>query len=210
MLAQTELACRASPGTVIRLHPSSRMAAFEFDSSVKTSSRSRPAPAELTKEGLAKKRRMAVAQRPIAFPGTRPLPMLKMRPPIPPWQDSADDPPAELPPFSQLVNFPNVRHLGKCVMCGSDEFPVPKQNKGVCNNCDSAIWVLNPSGLLLKWCKGAKNFRKWSDFGTKGHSTKTVRYRDEQAQRYLRQKGIAAMTVELPVPGEDQIPDQQV
>ena len=52
-------------------------------------------------------------------------------------------------------------------MCGSSEFNIPKQNKGVCNNCDVAIWVHNPSGMNLKWCKGSKNFKKWIDFGVK-------------------------------------------
>lgn len=52
-------------------------------------------------------------------------------------------------------------------MCGSSEFNIPKQNKGVCNNCDVAIWVVNPSGMNIKWCKGCKNFKKWVMFGVK-------------------------------------------
>lgn len=185
MLAQTEMAYRANPGTTIRMHPSSRMAALES-----------------TAEYRGKKRRLVDAQIPIPNPGRRPLPMMKMRPPVPPRQNRADDPPgAELPPFSHLVNFPALRHLNKCVMCGSDAFPIPKQNKGVCNNCDMAIWVHNPTWLLLKWCKGTKNFQKWSEFGSKGHSTKTVKCRQQQAQRYARQKGVDAGGAQLLVPG---------
>ena len=62
--------------------------------------------------------------------------------------------------------FPK-RYYNKCVMCESSEFNIPKQNKGVCNNCDVAIWVVNPSGMNIKWCKGCKNFKKWIMFGVK-------------------------------------------
>jgi len=172
-LAQTEIARRANPGTVNQIYSSFEVAATG-----------------LTTACRAKKRRLADVQRPIANPGKNPLPMMKLRPPVPPRQDGADDPlGAELPMFCQLVNFPALKYCDKCVMCGSDEVNVPKQNKGVCNNCDTAIWVHNPTGLLLKWCKGAKNFRKWSEFGSKGHSTKTVRCREQQAHRYATQKG---------------------
>lgn len=90
-----------------------------------------------------------------------------------------------------LFFFCSPNSLAACLprsVCDSAEFNIPKQNKGVCNNCDIAIWVHNPSGLLLKWCKGCKNFRKWSDFGLKGHSSKTERCRQQQAERYARSK----------------------
>ena len=58
--------------------------------------------------------------------------------------------------FCQLVNFPTARYFGNCVMCDESDFSIPKQNKGVCNNCDVAVWVINPGGMQIKWCKGCK------------------------------------------------------
>jgi len=43
-------------------------------------------------------------------------------------------------------------------------------------------------GLEIKWCKGCKNFRPWSAFGTKGSATKCVRCRDRQKEKYATQK----------------------
>ena len=96
------------------------------------------------------------------------VPCIKMEPPLPPKCESDEASIlAEVPMFSNLVNFPNARYFGNCVMCDESEFPVPKQNKGVCNNCDTAVWVFTETGLQIKWCKGCKNFKKWLDFGAK-------------------------------------------
>jgi hypothetical protein len=95
------------------------------------------------------------------------VPCMKMTPPLPPRCEGDPNPLAEVPAFCQLVNFPTARYFGNCVMCDDSEFSIPKQNKGVCNNCDVAIWIVNPSGIQIKWCKGCKNFRKWIDFGVK-------------------------------------------
>lgn len=111
-----------------------------------------------------------------------------MTPPLPPRCEVDNAPNMELPAFCQLVNFPTARYYGNCVMCDEAEFSIPKQNKGVCNNCDVAIWVVNPSGMNIKWCKGCKNFRKWVDFGVKGYSSKCDRCRQQQATRYANQK----------------------
>jgi len=112
--------------------------------------------------------REVLKQKPIKTDAnTMPLPMIKMTPPLPPYCQHDNVPDMEVPHFSQLVNFPQARYEGRCVMCGSSEYNIPKQNKGVCNNCDVAIWVHNPSGMNLKWCKGSKNFKKWIDFGVK-------------------------------------------
>ena len=45
---------------------------------------------------------------------------------------------------------------------------IPKQNKGLCTQCDVAVWVVAESGRKIKWCKGCKNFKPWSGFGDKG------------------------------------------
>ncbi|KAL3757044.1 hypothetical protein ACHAWU_002883 [Discostella pseudostelligera] len=116
---------------------------------------------------VTKAEREVSKQKPIKTTKAAPVPCMKMTPPLPPRCEVDNAPNIELPAFCQLVNFPTARYYGNCVMCDEAEFPIPKQNKGVCNNCDVAIWVVNPSGMNIKWCKGCKNFRKWVDFGVK-------------------------------------------
>jgi len=137
---------------------------------------------------VTKAEREVSKQKPIKTTKAAPVPCMKMTPPLPPRCENDNAPDVELPAFCQLVNFPTARYYGNCVMCDEAEFPIPKQNKGVCNNCDVAIWVVNPSGMNIKWCKGCKNFRKWVDFGVKGYSSKCDRCRHQQAVRYANQK----------------------
>ncbi|KAL3770978.1 hypothetical protein ACHAW5_000380 [Stephanodiscus triporus] len=120
-----------------------------------------------TGQRVTKAEREVSKQKPIKSTKASPVPCMKMTPPLPPRCEVDNAPDVELPAFCQLVNFPTARYYGTCVMCDESEFAIPKQNKGVCNNCDVAIWVLNPSGINIKWCKGCKNFRKWIDFGMK-------------------------------------------
>jgi len=158
----------------------------------------------LAKKVAMKYERQAKKQRPVEDDVNRPLRMMKLTPPIPPYQESSDDPDVEVPSITDCLNFPHVKQYKKCVMCGSDEFHIPKQNKGVCMNCDSAVWVHNPTGLLLKWCKACKHFRKWSDFGVKGTSTKTTRCREKLAVWYKKKKAIQEQERSL----EDQTAEQ--
>ncbi|KAL9184400.1 hypothetical protein ACHAXT_002486 [Thalassiosira profunda] len=137
---------------------------------------------------VTKAEREVSKQKPIKTTKSAPVPCMKMTPPLPPRCEVDNAPGAEMPAFCQLVNFPTARYYGNCVMCDESEFAIPKQNKGVCNNCDVAIWVVNPSGMNIKWCKGCKNFRKWVDFGVKGYSSKCERCRNQQATRYANQK----------------------
>lgn len=127
-------------------------------------------------------------QKPIKLTNEVPIPCMKMTPPVPPRCEVDNAPDVEIPTFCELVNFPTARHYQNCVMCDESEYTIPNQNKGVCNNCDVAIWVVNPSGMQIKWCKGCKNFRKWVEFGTKGFSSKCDRCRRQQAIRYSIQK----------------------
>lgn len=137
---------------------------------------------------VTKAEREVSKQKPIKTNKAAPVPCMKMTPPLPPRCEVDNATGVELPAFCQLVNFPTARYYGNCVMCDESEFAIPKQNKGVCNNCDVAIWVVNPSGMNIKWCKGCKNFRKWIDFGVKGYSSKCERCRCQQATRYANQK----------------------
>jgi len=116
--------------------------------------------------------------------------------------------------FFTLVNFPadnrdgSNMQLRSCVMCGkfcptssprkngsgskshspSSVAFIPKQNKGLCTECDVTVWVVTSNKLQIKWCKGCKNFRPWAAFGDKGHGTKCVRCRERQREKYALQK----------------------
>jgi len=50
------------------------------------------------------------------------------------------------------------------------------------------VWVINASGLQIKWCKGCKNFRPWAAFGEKGGATKCMKCRERQKEKYASQK----------------------
>ena len=65
---------------------------------------------------------------------------------------------------------------------------IPRQNKGLCTECDVTVWVVVDNSLEIKWCKGCKNFRPWASFGDKGSATKCVRCRDRQREKYALQK----------------------
>jgi hypothetical protein len=55
---------------------------------------------------------------------------------------------------------PNQQH---CVMCGrgteSDNVVIPVQNKQVCTDCDTGVWLYKADNTYFKWCKGCKRFR---------------------------------------------------
>lgn len=121
-----------------------------------------------------------------------------------------------VPDFSMLTNFQPSKHSGEegkqvCVMCGclrpfqggksfktkqmkvyqnkaQEGAVIPNQNKGVCTNCDIDIWIVNASGLQIKWCKGCKNFQTWASFGQKGSASKCIACRDRQKEKYAASK----------------------
>lgn len=121
---------------------------------------------------------------------------------------------AKLPEFSTIVNYPDYLSRGRfgernptgqrpCVMCGKvrvcsatslrrgDETQhiIPRQNKGVCTECDVSVWLIVDLEREIKWCKGCKNFRPWAAFGEKGMATKCVRCRTRQKEKYAASKG---------------------
>ena len=65
---------------------------------------------------------------------------------------------------------------------------IPRQNKGVCTQCDITVWMVTAEKLEVKWCKGCKNFRPWAAFGEKGMATKCLRCRKRQKEKYANQK----------------------
>ena len=121
-----------------------------------------------------------------------------------------------IPDFNSIVNFNSsleMRNrcfddgLRKCVMCGQmrvaaaalktssaklrqgQHHPIiPKQNKGICTECDVAIWVIVAEGKEIKFCKGCKNFRTWASFGERRRATKCERCRSRQRSKYYQKK----------------------
>jgi len=67
---------------------------------------------------------------------------------------------------------------------------IPRQNKGLCNECDSKVWVMVEFGKKIKWCKGCKNFRILSAFGGKEMATKCTKCRNRQRENYANQKEV--------------------
>jgi len=65
---------------------------------------------------------------------------------------------------------------------------IPRQNKGVCTQCDVTVWRVTADKVEVKWCKGCKNFRPWAAFGEKGMATKCLRCRKRQKDKYANQK----------------------
>ncbi|KAL3815537.1 hypothetical protein ACHAXA_004182 [Cyclostephanos tholiformis] len=192
MLARTEVSNRSQHlSNAMDMMTNSQVGPMESPAKPVIKRNSAPnasAPAASPGQRVTKAEREVSKQKPIKTSKAAPVPCMKMTPPLPPRCDVDNAPDVELPAFCQLVNFPTARYYGNCVMCDESEYSIPKQNKGVCNNCDVAIWVVNPSGMNIKWCKGCKNFRKWVDFGMKGYSSKCDRCRCQQATRYANQK----------------------
>jgi hypothetical protein len=73
---------------------------------------------------------------------------------------------------------------------------IPTQNKGVCNRCDTQVWVHEKTSLQMKWCKACKNFIAWAAFGEKGSATKCVPCRDRQKQSYALKKATRYVIVD--------------
>ena len=65
---------------------------------------------------------------------------------------------------------------------------IPRQNKGLCTECDSVVWVMVDCGKKIKWCKGCKNFRLLAAFGGKERATKCTKCRNRQRENYANQK----------------------
>lgn len=116
-----------------------------------------------------------------------------------------------LPDFIEMINFPHFRlqkridsesHGANCVMCGTwcntsskkgkgktrCAPTIPVQNKHVCSNCDTKVWVVTKSKTQIKWCKGCKNFRTWACFGMKGESSKCENCRKRARASYQEKK----------------------
>ena len=107
------------------------------------------------------------------------------------WTDDKVDSDAYL--YANVINFKrsaNPRgHAHHCVMCGDKRAAIPSQNKDVCKSCDSGYWLVEAIQILVKFCKGCKNFTKLHDFRDKPEATKCIKCRQRGRQNYFAKKG---------------------
>ncbi len=107
------------------------------------------------------------------------------------WTDEKVDSDAFL--YANVINFKrsaNPRgHAHHCVMCGDKRAAIPSQNKDVCKSCDSGYWLVEAIQILVKFCKGCKNFTKLHDFRDKPEATKCIKCRQRGRQNYFAKKG---------------------
>lgn len=75
-----------------------------------------------------------------------------------------------------------------CVMCGSTENIIPQQNKDVCRSCDTSFWLHKSMNVVVKFCKGCKNFVALGHFHDKPEASKCARCRHRGRQNYFSKK----------------------
>ena len=77
-------------------------------------------------------------------------------------------------------------------MCGrSGDNPavtIPSQNKDVCRDCDVAYWLLLQHTVMIKFCKGCKNFVTLSEFAEKPEASKCSKCRQRGRDNYFSRK----------------------
>lgn len=93
--------------------------------------------------------------------------------------------------YNDIINFKralNPRNGHHCVMCGDKHAIIPSQNKDVCKTCDTGFWVVKATQIVVKFCKGCKNFQRLFDFRDKPEATKCVKCRQRGRQNYVSKK----------------------
>ena len=65
---------------------------------------------------------------------------------------------------------------------------IPSQNKDVCKVCDSSFWLHQKLNVILKFCKGCKNFACLDDFSDKPDASKCTKCRERGRTNYLSRK----------------------
>ncbi len=68
----------------------------------------------------------------------------------------------------------------------ADMVVIPKQNKSICNLCDSKIWKHNTTSVYFKWCKSCKRFHNIHAFSEKLKSVKCDISRARGRESYKR------------------------
>ena len=73
-------------------------------------------------------------------------------------------------------------------MCGDKNASIPSQNKDVCKTCDTGFWLLKETQIVVKFCKGCKNFARLHDFRDKPEATKCIKCRQRGRMNYFSKK----------------------
>jgi hypothetical protein len=93
--------------------------------------------------------------------------------------------------FAEVINFKRQLRQQNCVMCGLDgkkEVQIPAQNKDVCKSCDTAFWHCKAHDVVVKFCKGCKNFVPLGEFEDKPEASKCGKCRQRGRQNYFARK----------------------
>mmetsp|Transcript_30114 Transcript_30114/g.30596 ORF Transcript_30114/g.30596 Transcript_30114/m.30596 type:complete len:407 (-) Transcript_30114:307-1527(-) len=98
-----------------------------------------------------------------------------------------------VPRYESIINFArsNIRGDHHCVMCGgrkSSGCVIPSQNKDVCKSCDSSFWLHKNFNVVVKFCKGCKNFVTLNDFSGKPDASKCTKCRERGRSNYISRK----------------------
>jgi len=94
--------------------------------------------------------------------------------------------------YGDVINFKrssNPRGCAHhCVMCGDKNAAIPSQNKDVCKTCDTGFWLVKETQVVVKFCKGCKNFARLWDFRDKPEATKCIKCRQRGRLNYFSKK----------------------
>jgi hypothetical protein len=94
--------------------------------------------------------------------------------------------------YADVINFKrssNPRGVAHhCVMCGDINAIIPSQNKDVCKTCDTGFWLLIETQIVIKFCKGCKNFARLHEFRDKPEATKCIKCRQRGRLNYFSKK----------------------
>lgn len=108
--------------------------------------------------------------------------------------------------YHDIINFgrqTKTKARRRCVMCSFMDgsicdvglnvgalVQIPTQNKDVCKLCDKGFWLCQKTEVVVKFCKGCKNFTTLSEFLDKPDASKCASCRDRGRQNYFSRKKI--------------------
>lgn len=92
--------------------------------------------------------------------------------------------------YTDVINFGRCSKSHNCVMCGL-KGNIPSQNKDVCKSCDTVFWYHTKLDVVIKFCKGCKNFVTLSEFQEKPEASKCGKCRHRGRQNYFARKNVS-------------------
>lgn len=96
--------------------------------------------------------------------------------------------------YSDVINFNRCSKSHNCVMCGL-KGNIPSQNKDVCKSCDTVFWYHRKLDVVIKFCKGCKNFVTLSEFQEKPEASKCGKCRHRGRQNYFARKNVSPKNI---------------